>query len=694
MNQLLFYLLQVIAASGLLYGYYHFALRNKRFHRYNRFYLLMAVAISALIPFLNIPVYFSENETGSSIVLQTLQVISYPAVEQTNIAAIGTERVAITWFNVERFVYLFYSLVILFFLIRVFISLNKIRFIIKGNKVEQIDKIKFVNTDEPGTPYSFFRWLFWNRRLELHSERGEQIFRHELFHIQQKHSWDIIFIELVSTIFWINPFFHIIKKELKAIHEFLADEFAIKENNHWQYAELLLMQVLNTNDHLVTPFFHNQIKRRIAMITTSKKPSYQYLRKLMVFPVAAIIFLLFAFNYKNRKNDSIANTYFASQKFYSQSYADTSKLWNSALIIINGKIQKKRGMRNIDTTLFSQKQFTGSLLLETLWGQDALEKYGETGRDGVVEIFFEPEKSKITDTIPNVILVKNMKPPTKKSPTAENLREWQNAKMYGVWLDSKRIANNELAKYKPADFDLYYVSKLEKNAVNYGKHYYEVDLYTPAYYKNHLYYKNSSGIMIRDASATDTTKPRRPEPLIVINGKLLTSLQFREIDKIVSPNDIESVHVLKDKTALDKYGEQAKNGVIEIKTKTLVVKEITLEERRLAEDESMVFEKVEIEPAFVGGVTAWKEFYKSNVNVNVPVENKAPDGTYTVVLRFIVDEDGSINDLEALTSLGYGMEEESLRVMKLSPKWKPAIQNGRIVKAYRKQPFNFVVNKK
>jgi beta-lactamase regulating signal transducer with metallopeptidase domain len=255
MNSLLFYLLQVIAASGLLYGYYHFALRNKKFHRYNRFYLLMTIVISSLIPFLNIPVYFSANETESSIVLQTLQVISSPAVEETITPALQTEPVASIWFNAERFVYLFYILVILFFLIRVFISLNKIRSIIKRNPAEQIDRIRFINTDEPGTPFSFFRWLFWNRKIELHSEKGEQIFRHELFHIQQKHSWDIIFIEFISTIFWINPFFHLIKKEVKAIHEFLADEFAIRENMNWQYAELLLMQVLNTNTHLVNPFF-------------------------------------------------------------------------------------------------------------------------------------------------------------------------------------------------------------------------------------------------------------------------------------------------------------------------------------------------------------------------------------------------------------------------------------------------------
>ena len=62
MRALLFYLLQVILASGILYGYYHLMLRNKKFHQYNRFYLLASVIISVLIPFLNIPVYFAEKD--------------------------------------------------------------------------------------------------------------------------------------------------------------------------------------------------------------------------------------------------------------------------------------------------------------------------------------------------------------------------------------------------------------------------------------------------------------------------------------------------------------------------------------------------------------------------------------------------------------------------------------------------------
>src|SRR5690606_15782263 len=86
---------------------------------------------------------------------------------------------------------------------------------------------------------------------------------------------------------------------LKTIHEFLADEFAVQHFSKGHYAELLLMQAFDTEHKIVNPFFHTQIKRRITMITTSTKPAYQYLRKIMVLPVCALIITIFAFTYKS-----------------------------------------------------------------------------------------------------------------------------------------------------------------------------------------------------------------------------------------------------------------------------------------------------------------------------------------------------------------------------------------------------------
>lgn len=107
--------------------------------------------------------------------------------------------------------------------------------------------------------------------------------------------------------------------------------------------------------------------------------------------------------------------------------------------------------------------------------------------------------------------------------------------------------------------------------------------------------------------------------------------------------------------------------------------------------EEVIFEKVEIEASFPGGNAKWKQYLERNCNGQVATDNSAPEGTYTVVVQFVVDREGNLSDVKALTSHGYGMEQEAIRVIKKGPKWNPAIQNGVSVKAYRKQLITFQV---
>ncbi|MFT3910414.1 MAG: energy transducer TonB [Ferruginibacter sp.] len=109
------------------------------------------------------------------------------------------------------------------------------------------------------------------------------------------------------------------------------------------------------------------------------------------------------------------------------------------------------------------------------------------------------------------------------------------------------------------------------------------------------------------------------------------------------------------------------------------------------DDENKIFTKVEVEAAFPGGDAAWRRYLTNNLNADAPVEGGAPDGTYTVIVRFIVSKDGSISDVQAETNFGYGMEAEAVKAIKKGPKWTPANQNGRQVNAYRRQPITFVV---
>ena len=109
------------------------------------------------------------------------------------------------------------------------------------------------------------------------------------------------------------------------------------------------------------------------------------------------------------------------------------------------------------------------------------------------------------------------------------------------------------------------------------------------------------------------------------------------------------------------------------------------------DDEDKIFTKVENEAQFPGGTAAWVRYLQKNLNANTPVDNGARSGTYQVIVKFIVSKDGSISDVQPETKHGYGMEEEAIKIIKRGPKWTPALQNGRNVNAYRRQPITFVV---
>ena len=104
-----------------------------------------------------------------------------------------------------------------------------------------------------------------------------------------------------------------------------------------------------------------------------------------------------------------------------------------------------------------------------------------------------------------------------------------------------------------------------------------------------------------------------------------------------------------------------------------------------------VFSREEIEASFPGGDKAWTTYLQKNLNPNIPSEKGAPKGMYTVVIKFKITKDGTLNDIEAETNTGYGTEGEAIRLIKKSPKWNPAKQYGRFVNAYRRQPISFSV---
>jgi beta-lactamase regulating signal transducer with metallopeptidase domain len=668
MNTILFALLQTAAGSGLLYGYYHFFLRNKIFHQYNRFYLLAATLVSLLIPFLNIPVYFSNQQTDDSVLYQTLSVISVNNFNST--AVITGDTASSTFFTLEKAAWAFYLFIAFIVLVRFCIALYKINLLLRNNtkqklaasensvfsantppenknhsSLKQLNQITFINTSEEGTPFSFFRWLFWNKKIELESDKGRQIFRHELFHIKQKHSWDIVFMELLTVVLWINPFFRLIKKEIKAIHEFLADRYAANENEKWDYAELLLMQALGTQTNRLTNyFFHNQIKRRIAMITSIKKTGYNYISRVMVLPLLVLICGAFIINVK--KENTNKNEPAIKNNTENMQFIALLILKDSPPALISGHITIQNG----DLSNLGSKFPDGTKKLILVVNGKILST--------------EQLKSKIINATSGKFYAAN---------SAEAMKLYGNAAANGVIV----LNNASIKKSKTntvsiqADsmvFNPPVIKKDDDDAGNASMEEGSAIFNPPIIKKDDILYNS----------------------LIVFNGKVLGYGKDvgEELEKMMSKGIFKgSMTLLKDKWATDKYGEIGKNGVLEIVEKN----DVKLDEGNVKENQEPVFSEVEIQAQFPGGPDEWRKYLLQNLNAAIAVKEGWKPGTYTITIKFIVNKDGTLSMFEALNYKDSKTAQHCIDIIKNGPKWLPAEQNGKKVNAYYKQPVTFVL---
>ncbi|MCU7548104.1 energy transducer TonB [Chitinophagaceae bacterium LB-8] len=212
--------------------------------------------------------------------------------------------------------------------------------------------------------------------------------------------------------------------------------------------------------------------------------------------------------------------------------------------------------------------------------------------------------------------------------------------------------------------------------------------------------KNDAKIDIRDVVIeeikTDDKKPDPPpitppkQEVPQVEHTKLTNIKIVEDDQVKKEDLPPDVTTLAD-TKIDVVNIKGTKDPGLATPPVIDDNKNVVEVPKAKENEPEIFDKVEIEAEFPGGLSAWSRYLQNKLNSNTPAENGAPNGSYTVVVQFIVDKQGNISDVKALTNHGYGMEEEAIRVIKRGPQWTPAIQNGRNVNAYRKQPITFIV---
>jgi N-acetylmuramoyl-L-alanine amidase len=294
MLQATFYLLKVMLCSGILLGYYWCMLRNKIYHHYNRFFLLASVVLALVLPLLEINIWHYADEPKSQAI-QLLQVVTI-GDDYVNDIAVNTMP---AYFSLSQILTLFYSIITLIFLVAFIRVLWIIRTLIYKYRGQVVERFFFVNTNAKGTPFSFLNYIFWNDAIDLESPAGRQIFKHEVAHVQEKHSYDKLFINSVLILFWCNPFFWLIRKEINMIHEFIADKKAVEDSDTASFAAMILQAAYPKHRfELTNNFFYSPIKRRLLMLTKNQNPKVSYFSRILVLPLAVLVFAAFTLKSK------------------------------------------------------------------------------------------------------------------------------------------------------------------------------------------------------------------------------------------------------------------------------------------------------------------------------------------------------------------------------------------------------------
>jgi TonB family protein len=404
--------------------------------------------------------------------------------------------------------YVAIALILSLYLIAKIIRLISI--ISTSNKLNN-EKYVLVNISNSNKVFSWFRYIFSGQ-----NELENDIIEHELVHIQKGHSYDLLLMEMAKTVMWMNPFIYFFEIELKLVHEYQADS-DLSRSNEDDYALMLLSKAFGVSK---LSFVHNfmntkQLKNRIKMIKKMKTKKIVLLRYLLVIPVLA----LFSFEYTSQNSSSdidgqgvnILNDNNVELKISNDTIEE--EVFNFQIVETKPVY---KGCENLATDAEKEKCFNTSIINHVRDNFVYPKKAKEDSIQGRVIVSFVIEKDG------NIGRVKIMRGVHKLlDDQASNLIK-SIPKMTPAMSEGKPVAVQYML---PITFRLDKKVKKEESSLNFLN--------------------------------------EKKSPLIIVDGKEVEKSKLEEID----PKSIDSITVIKDKPAIEKYGDKGKNGVIVITLK-------------------------------------------------------------------------------------------------------------------------------
>jgi hypothetical protein len=275
------FIIKSTLSLSVLLAVYHILLEKEKIHQFNRFYLLFSLVFSFSIPFITI-----------EVVQESISPLIGKATIKPGEPTIAVIEDSMNYWLVSLWgIYAIVSSVLITRFIR---NIRKLTSRIKSNPVIDYKNSKLVLLKEKILPHTFLDTIFINE-TDYHNRKIEaELYTHELIHVTQKHTLDILFIETLKMLFWFNPIFIFYKKAIQLNHEFLADEKVVKSYNNVPFYQNLLLSVANANSnyYLASNLNYSITKKRLIMMTKTTSASRSMLKKLVLIPLfTSIVFL-------------------------------------------------------------------------------------------------------------------------------------------------------------------------------------------------------------------------------------------------------------------------------------------------------------------------------------------------------------------------------------------------------------------
>ena len=533
MNDALMYFLEVNIAIALFYLFYRLFFAGDTFWKTRRYYMLFSILLSFVYPFLSVESWLQKQEPVQKLIVNyaTLPEFTVTAVQETSIFSLGNILIAI------------YSLVVLILLVRFILQLTSILRIRLHGTVKMVQDTRIIAIEKEVTPFSFFGSVFMNP--ELHNEHEtKEILAHELTHVRQGHSFDVLVSELLTIILWLNPATWLLKREIRQNLEFLADNKVIESGFDSQTYQYHLLQLsYQTPEHkLGNKFNVSPLKKRIIMMNQKKSAKASLLKYSLIVPLAlALVVSSNAQTVINKAKKALTTTTTKEVKATEKKTLiapakSSAELTDPVTVVENGETEKTWDVvekmpqypggekelmgylaRNIKYPVEAQKNGTQGKVIVGFTVNSAGEVVNQKVLRGV-DAYLDKEAVRVVSTFP-------------------------------TWIPGEQKGEKVSVRYViPIIFRMGDGATTPETTSSSNENPIVVVGYGPR--------KEESGVKFNNL-------PAGANPLYIIDGKEASK---SEADLLIQAN-IKSMSVLKDASATKLYGDKGENGVVVITTK-------------------------------------------------------------------------------------------------------------------------------